>query len=420
MHSKRNWDLTEGATLLLAAPWLLFPELFPLLTAVALLALPAVWIADGIKTGRFFPTTPLNASLLLWTFMLFVGTLVSADPDLTLPKVTGLLLGLATLRYLALVVDRPGTVHIALLFFVFLGLGLLSLGAVTVDWRLKAPALAGLFALLPAQLLRLPGTSAAGAHANQLAGALLLFIPVVGAAATGRYLPRLWRGAAGFLTLVALLLLLLTQSRAGWLGGIAGAATLGALLLWQRAAPGPARRRFLALGASVVLAAALLLLAIGPERLRTALNEPDVSAAIGNLDTVQFRFEVWRWGVAAAQDFPFTGVGLGTYRRVGPRLYPLNVPPSYDIAHAHNIFLQVALDVGLPGLVAYLAILLGAAHHLWCAARDAHSRPLANALLTALVAFHVYGLGDALAPGAKPGLLFWYTLGLSLCLQFDE
>jgi hypothetical protein len=32
--------------------------------------------------------------------------------------------------------------------------------------------------------------------------------------------------------------------------------------------------------------------------------------------------------------------------------------------------------------------------------------------MAGLVALHVYGLTDALAPGSKPGLIFWLALGL--------
>jgi putative inorganic carbon (HCO3(-)) transporter len=49
-----------------------------------------------------------------------------------------------------------------------------------------------------------------------------------------------------------------------------------------------------------------------------------------------------------------------------PILYPFfTVPPDTDIAHAHNIFLQTALDLGIPGLVAYLALLGSALVVCW-------------------------------------------------------
>ena len=135
--------------------------------------------------------------------------------------------------------------------------------------------------------------------------------------------------------------------------------------------------------------------------------------AVGDLSTTLFRQEVWRWSIAAIEDFPFTCVGLGAFRQVAFRLYPISVPQSYDFAHAHNIFLQSTLDVGLPGLIAYLALVGTAVAHSWQKARrGVRERPFYLALFAGLIALHVYGLGDALALGSKTNLLFWIALGL--------
>jgi putative inorganic carbon (HCO3(-)) transporter len=129
--------------------------------------------------------------------------------------------------------------------------------------------------------------------------------------------------------------------------------------------------------------------------------------------------EIWNRALYAIQDVPFTGWGLGTFREVIWVLYPLfTISPGTDLAHAHNVFLQVALDTGLPGLVAYLALLSVAGIVGWrMARRDETLRPLALGLLAGLAALHVYGLTDALAPGSKPGLTFWMALGLLAAME---
>jgi putative inorganic carbon (HCO3(-)) transporter len=151
---------------------------------------------------------------------------------------------------------------------------------------------------------------------------------------------------------------------------------------------------------------------IGPERLQQLWSDPAQETVVGRLNSIGFRQEVWQWAIEAIGDFPFTGTGLGTFRRVVQRFYPLDVPITYDISHAHNIFEQVALDVGLPGLVAYIAILLVAGVIGWqVARRDERLRPLAIGLTTGLITLHIYGLTDALALGSKTNLLFWLILG---------
>ena len=56
----------------------------------------------------------------------------------------------------------------------------------------------------------------------------------------------------------------------------------------------------------------------------------------------------WRDGFRTAQQFPVLGSGLGTYRYA----YLLNDTGDFDVwyRHAHNQYLEAAVDAGLPGL----------------------------------------------------------------------
>jgi len=91
------------------------------------------------------------------------------------------------------------------------------------------------------------------------------------------------------------------------------------------------------------------------------------------------------------------------------------ISPEQDIAHAHNIFLQTATDLGLPGLIAYLALLGIAAAVAWRI--DAQQ---GLPLLAALIALHIYSLTDALALGSKPGIILWTALGLLAALAQES
>jgi putative inorganic carbon (HCO3(-)) transporter len=209
-------------------------------------------------------------------------------------------------------------------------------------------------------------------------------------------------------------LLALTGSRSGWAAFIAGLACL--VVLW--AALTPSRRRLIWIGLLLGAGFALLFaLWLGPEQWQQLWQEPPRETPFGTLSTLSFRQEIWRWALAAIRSFPLTGTGLGTFRRVVFRFYPIAVVPDYDPAHAHNVFLQVALDVGLPGLVAYLALLMVAAVIAWrVARRNAALRPFAIGLFAGLVAFHAFGILDAIALGQKPAFLLWMTLGMLAAL----
>jgi putative inorganic carbon (HCO3(-)) transporter len=149
-----------------------------------------------------------------------------------------------------------------------------------------------------------------------------------------------------------------------------------------------------------------------------------------SLNTLAGRVEVWSRAIYGIQDFPFTGMGMNVFRKVLPVLYPLfSISPEMDIGHAHNEFLQAALDLGIPGLIAFIALYIGC---FWMLAdiwkslsipsQDPYHRPVVTRLLVlglagSLVAHLIFGLTDAVALGAKPGILFWMLLGLVTALH---
>ncbi|MEM7801847.1 MAG: O-antigen ligase family protein, partial [Chloroflexota bacterium] len=254
-----------------------------------------------------------------------------------------------------------------------------------------------------------------GVQPNQLAGTIIWVFPLL--IMIGLSCWQAGQRRLGALCLVLsgglILILLLSQSRGGWLGGLAAIS----LLIWLGSftADQVSWYRYLRLGmpAAGILAILLLIIVLEPQTILNLWLDPPDRSLVGNLGTLSFRQEVWLWAVAALQDFPITGTGLGTFRVVVYRLYPIPFPVTYDLAHAHNVFLQVGLDFGLPGLILYLSIL---GTYFYLGARllfvPFSNRLIVMGLLSAMFGFHIYGLVDTIAIGAKPGLLFWLLLAL--------
>ena len=413
----------EGAVVLLAAPFLLFPAYRPTLTVGALAALVLVWLLRWFATGHPGISTPLDVSLLLLLVMVPIAVWASALPDLTLPKVTGLILGIATFRAMVHTGRRPPYLVWVVVVFLLAGLVLALLGLLGTDWTNKVAGLRQFLMRIPRLITSLPGAEE-GIHANELAGTLILFLPVSLAVTQARGFDRpmadwMLRLGALLLSLFLAGVLLLTQSRSAWVGVAAGLAAMG-WLRWRWF-------RWLLLGAALLAVVALCL--VGPGRVVQTIFDADPIAGTETLVgrvSLEGRVELWNRAWYAIQDFPFTGTGLGTFREVVHVLYPLFLTGrTVDVGHVHNLFLQVALDLGLPGLIAYLA-LVGTA--FWICWRVATSRGPAGAfpdqnqswlalgVLGSLVAFHVYGLTDAIALGAKPGVAFWMLLALAVLL----
>ncbi|MGB3713293.1 MAG: O-antigen ligase family protein [Candidatus Promineifilaceae bacterium] len=412
--------ILEGLILVAVAPWLLFPTQAPLVTAIALVVIALLWLWPWLKRQEPFRPTPFNGALLFFEIAILVGIVVTADPDLTLPKATGVVLGLTTWRYIVMTVRDKSTLSKATAIFLLVGLGFIALGILGADWRIKLPYFESLLRRLPSQLVTLPESPEQGVQTNQLAAILLFYLPVILSLVIGWRSGRRQKPAIIILPVVLATtgaLLLLTQSRSGYIGALFGVAA--ALLMWALTLQPSRKRTAVRLSLLALIFICLIaLISIGPERLGNIWDEPAQETAIGNLGTINFRFEVWQWALVAIQDFPFTGTGLGTFRQVVHRLYPIDVQPGSDIAHAHNIFLQMGLDTGLPGLIAYLSILIIAFTGGWRTAKqDSELRPLSIGLLASLVAFHVYGMTDALALGSKPGLILWIMLGLLAAME---
>jgi putative inorganic carbon (HCO3(-)) transporter len=249
-------------------------------------------------------------------------------------------------------------------------------------------------------------------HPNILAGALVLTLPITVALSVWPDLNRRWRYlrySFAFLAILQLGALLLSQSRGGYLAIVAALSTM-ILLRWPRLS------YLLPVG---VVGIFLLIRNIGAS---TLLDQFSSDSALGGWSG---RLEIWQTSLTAIADFPFTGIGIGTFTTVIPLLYPLSFPiESYP--HAHNLFLQVALDLGLPGLIAYLALLINLVTMLsvtlYRAPRHTMIHTLAIGAAGSLAGMLIHGLLDAVTWGTKLSFLPWLLFALitQLFLQVQE
>jgi O-antigen ligase len=93
-------------------------------------------------------------------------------------------------------------------------------------------------------------------------------------------------------------------------------------------------------------------------------------------------------------------------------------------AHAHNAYLQQAVDYGVPGLAAQLALMLGIAACLVTAtrrrpegARRLSQHSLAIGLFGSLIALAVHGLVEAYQVAPRGYMLAFAVFGLAAALS---
>jgi putative inorganic carbon (hco3(-)) transporter len=396
----------EPLILVIAAPALLFPRAG---WTPVMLVIPLTWLARRIGRGRVVRRTPLDWAILLMLVMVLVSLYATFDVTLSLPKIAGMVLGVAIFYAVVEYADSPRRLWVAVGAFLFAGLGLAVVGLIGVNWSSKLPLLAPLTDRLPRLIRGLPGAQA-GFSPNETAGALEWFVPLAWALTVwmirrpieGLQKAYKWAGLApGLVAIVTTITMILTQSRGGLIGLMVGLL----LLLFMAGRAG----RLMVWGMTV--AAIVVIVWLGPVSVwGTVTNEGTT------LTTVSGRVEVWSRALYGIQDFPFTGMGMNAFRRVVPVLYPLFlISPEEDISHAHNHLLQAALDLGIPGLIAYLAMWLLAATmavQTWRSRAPSIQRVLALGASAGLLAHFVYGMTDVVALGAKPGVFWWWLLAL--------
>jgi putative inorganic carbon (HCO3(-)) transporter len=416
----------ELPVVLAIAPALMFPT--PRRLAV-LLVVPIVWGCARAATGRFVPRTPLNAALYLLLVMVGVSLRVTPDVLISVGKVAGVILGVLLFWAAARWLQTTARLKVAIIAFLLAGFILAGVGLLGTPIQHKFTTLAAIASHLPIVGARgepdhlvihgVPGAPD-GFNPNPLCGTLILFVPLqvlLLARAGHRWLAASsWARMALLLFQAACLLftagaVLLVQSRGAWAG--VAAATV-AVALWTTG-----NRRLWIAAASIVLVGAL---AFAP-RLWRDVQGPSAPPSLAS--AIVLRVELWSKAAICIRDFPLAGMGMNMFRTRMPVLYPVFVyPHDADVVHAHNNLLQAAVDLGIPGLVAYVAIWIGAMTVLVRVYRrgaEAIHRTIALGLLTGLAAHFAFGMVDAIPLGAKVGVLFWVTLALAVGLaRVDE
>lgn len=417
--------------------WLILAIMLPFIVlptperAWLLLLIPFLWFMRKVVDGYFVTNTPLNWQIYLLWLMIGVSLFATFDFAHSLEKIAGLIY--ATAVYFALIAwiqHSPKRLWLGVMLILLIGTAIASLALFTVQIPGEFPVLRQMTNLIPQRIISIPGRESS-INPNEIAGILLwslplgvvLFLALIGRLRMALSQLRPWRTvflilALGTMIVIMSLMLLLSQSRAAILGLLAALFILLAILIAHRSK------------LVFILSVVVMLLFVGSffafadtDEVATAFF-PQVGLRGDSLSTVsglESRVEVWHRAILAIQDFPFTGMGMNNFRIVAPELYPFFIfPGDTDFGHAHNQWLQTALDLGLPGLVAYVSLWIGVGLMLWRSWRqttDYWLRALSLGFTAVIMAYFVYGWIDTVALGARPGFLWWFLIGLIASLH---
>ena len=210
------------------------------------------------------------------------------------------------------------------------------------------------------------------------------------------------RGEKAFMFVCAVLMLLavtLAASRGGFLGLVAGFAYIVL----------KSGQRFRKLALVAILVAPLILFSpLSP--LKRLLN-PDRS----DQAAAQDRIVVWKAGLEMIRQNPWRGIGVGNFKSLVLR-YEEGRPRVSSLAH--NTYIEVAAEMGLPGLAIFLSIFAFAFRGLRRAQREgADSEPFLSACALGLQAGLISAMVAIFFLSAESQKLLWLVVFLSPCLE---
>lgn len=226
---------------------------------------------------------------------------------------------------------------------------------------------------------------------------LLGALGVAGAAANGAF-AWLWLLGAG----IAFGAMWLTQTRSAIVASLAVVAAMGAWTFSRRFRRGPSP--WIAVSTVVVAAAVGIVLVF--------LN-PGHILAEGINRSLRFRVLFAEVGLRMLSSAPLTGVGVGQFEIryadfASPELLRIDPRPN----NAHNYFLWMAAELGLPGVGLFIWLLVATIAESWRNLRAAPDWPK-QIRLAGLTAFIVtWSIGQPLVI-PQAAFAFWLTLGLA-------
>ena len=365
----------------------------------------------GIATRQIQPSrTPLEGPVLLLALMGGVSLWATAFPEITWAQVARLWSGLVGVYAASWWANSRARLTWTAWGLIAAGVAMALLSFVTVRWSQTK-----LFLIPEALYARFPLLVSDPVHPNIMASAMVLLLPLpltlllspwTEAPLRSRH-HWLWRALLAVVVLLMGGVLLLTKSRGGYV-----AATLGMLaFLWLSG-----RRR-------LALALLLVCVMVGAGIIssgRGAETTPDLIDQSADPATLAFRVNVWRVALWTLADFPFTGVGMGTFNDVAALLYPF-----YETQNpgTHNVYLQTGVDLGFPGLIAYLALMGLVVWTGWQAVRrfKETGQPglgtIAVGCLSGMMALLVHGLIDNTMWNTRAAFLPWLVIGTLAALH---
>ncbi|MGH7923669.1 MAG: O-antigen ligase family protein [Candidatus Binatus sp.] len=324
----------------------------------------------------------------------------------------------------ASVVERDRFVGVAVIVFLAVGLGIATLGLVQqatwngrilwffvpLDWGAAMPDI-------------VPRASGPFVDPDHFAGFLAMIFPLAisgtffGSPLVSSRWSNGYRIACGVTSFVLMAAILMSQSRAGWIG-LALGVTLVMFLTSRREESGAdamRSRRIALAGASCMLVLAMVFIGASGRGQVNVRVQNSLDAEAGLPD----RVSAWAGGLRIIEDFPALGTGLRTWPELFTR-YRARPWSDLYFSEAHNDYLQLIAETGIAGLALAAWFMLRAAGYIYRRFANLPEKilPIQAALVAALAIMCVIEFFDFDLQIPSIAFLFAMILGLAVRLSW--
>jgi putative inorganic carbon (HCO3(-)) transporter len=215
------------------------------------------------------------------------------------------------------------------------------------------------------------------------------------------------------MTVLNVACLYFTGSRGAWLGLVSMVVVFLLLVyVWCRDWLSPFWQAWLLPMAAVGLGASLFLAVVLFEPLRLRVT----SIFSGRDDSSNnFRINVWQAVLRMIRDRPLSGIGPGNV--AFNAVYPLYMKPKFSALSAYSIFLEIAVETGLFGILTFLWLLLVVLNQGWVQLQRLHQQDRIEGFwligaIASVMGFLGQGLFDTVWYRPQVNTLWWLTIAL--------
>jgi len=319
-------------TLFAAMPWL------PTMVLAAIVIYTALcWLLKLFRGKRVFRIEPVDIAAAAFAVLMAFGGVISLSPASLKPALLMTCLLLGYFLTVGLIRSREWLVRCSA--------GAILSASLQSLWAIFLHFTGGGYssdAWIDEEMFESIAGRAVGSldNPNMLGEYLVLIIPIAVAMFIGR--GEGMRRTSCFLCLASMgACLILTWSRGAWLGLIFAALIF--LFMWHH------RSMWLVLAG---IAAIPMLPYVLPQSIISRFT------SIGDLSdsSTSYRVHIWHASSAMIRDNPISGIGVG--EGAWDQLYPLYSYMGVEAApHSHNLYLQIWLELGLTGILAFVVFL---------------------------------------------------------------